>query len=113
MKKGNVSAALLLLTNNMEHGMFALNNETINSLKEKHMEPKNANNDVLLAGVPQRVHLIMFAVIDEEIIRKVAIKRKGGSEPSAMDVDGWRRVLCSNNFDNTSVDLRKAIATFI
>ena len=30
-----------------------------------------------------------------------------------MDADGWRRILCSNNFGNSNVDLRKAIANFI
>ena len=56
-------------------------------MKEKHSKLKNANNDVLLAGVPQDVHLIMFTGIDKEMIRKAAIKTKGGSGPSAMDVD--------------------------
>ena len=30
-----------------------------------------------------------------------------------MDADGWRRILCQNNFGDTNVDLRKAIANFI
>ena len=50
-------------------------------------------NDVLLTGVPQDVHPMMFTGIDEEMIRKAAIKTKGGSGPSAMDADGWRRIL--------------------
>ena len=36
---------------------------------------------------------MMFTGIDEEMIRKAAIKTKGGSGPSAMDADGWRRIL--------------------
>ena len=55
----------------------------------------------------------MFAGIDEEMIRKAAIKTKGGSWPSVKDADGLRRILCSNNFGNANVDLRKAIANFI
>ena len=55
----------------------------------------------------------MLAGIDEEIIRKVAIKTKGGSEPLAMDADGWRRILCSNKFDDAKEDLRKTIANFV
>ena len=95
----------------MQHGIPPLNNETLNKLKEKHRK-KNRNN-VLLTGVPQDVHTIMFAGIDEEMIKKAAIKTKGGSGPSAMDADRWRRILCSNNFGDTNVDLRKAIASFI
>ena len=113
MKKGNINAALKLITNNMQDGILPLNNETLNKLKEKHPKSKNANNDVLLTSVPQDVHPIMFAGIDEEMIRKAAIKTKGGSGPSAMDANGWRRILCSNNFGDANVDLRKAIVNFI
>ena len=113
MKKGNINAAVKLLANNMPDGTLPLNNETLNKLKEKLPKSKNANNDVLLTGVPQDVYPIMFASIDEEMIRRAAIKTKGGSGPSAMDADGWRRILCSNNFGDANVDLRKAIANFI
>ena len=36
MKKGNVNAALKLLTNNMKDGILPLNIQALNSLKEKH-----------------------------------------------------------------------------
>ena len=81
LKKCNVNAVLKSLTNNMEDKMLPLNNETLNSLKEKHSESKNANNDVLLTGVPQRVHPIVLAGIDEEIISESVIKTKGGPGP--------------------------------
>ena len=113
MKKGNNNAAVKLLTNNIHDGILLLNNETLNKLKEKHLKSINANNEVLLTGIPQDVHPIMFASIDEEMIRKAAIKTKGRSGPLAMDADGWRRILCSNNFGNANVGLRKAIANFI
>ena len=86
-KKVNINAAVKLLTNNMQDGILPLNKEALNKLKEKHPKSKNANNDVLLTGVPQDVHPIIFAGINEEIIRKAAIKTKVGSGPSAMDAD--------------------------
>ena len=113
MKKGNINVAVKLVTNNMQDLILSLNNETLNKLKEKHPKSKNVNNSILLTGVPQDVHLIMFAGLDEEMIRKAAIKTNGGSGPSTMDTGGWRRILCSNNFSDTNVDLRKAIANFI
>ena len=82
-------------------------------MKKKHPKSKNANNDVLLTGAPQDVHPIMFAGIDKEMTRKAAIETKGGSGPSGMDADGWRRILCSNNFGDANVDLRKVKANFI
>ena len=71
----NVKKAVVkLLTNNMKNGILPFNNETLNKLKEKHPKSNNANNDVLLTGVPQDVQPIMFAGIDEEMIRKAVIK---------------------------------------
>ena len=113
MKKGNINVAVKLVTNNMQDLILSLNNETLNKLKEKHPKSKNVNNSILLTGVPQDAHPIMFAGLDEEMIRKAAIKTNGGSGPSTMDTGGWRRILCSNNFSDTNVDLRKAIANFI
>ena len=72
----------------MQDGILLLNNETLNKLKEKHPKSKNANNDVLLTGVPQGVHPAMFAYIDEEMIRKAAIKTKEESGPSTVNTDG-------------------------
>ena len=88
MKKGNVNAALKLLTNNLKDGIFPLNIQPLNSLKEKHPESKDASIDILLTDISQRVHPIIFAGIDKEMVRKAAIKTKGGSGPSAMDADG-------------------------
>ena len=113
MKKSKVNAALKLLTNNMKDGILPLNIQTLNSLKEKHPESKVGSIDILLTDISQRVHPIKFAGIDEEMVRKAAIKTKGGSGPSTMDADAWRRILCSCNFGDTNVDLRKAIANFI
>ena len=90
-----------------------LNNGTLYFLKENHPESKNANNDVLLTDIPQRVHPITFASNDEEMIRKIAIKTKGGSGPLAMNADRWRRILFLNNFGDTNVYLRKSTANVI
>ena len=53
----------------------------------------------------------MFAGVNKKMIRKAAIRTKGGSKPLAMGADGWR-ILCLNKFGNTNIDLRKAIANF-
>ena len=94
MKKDNVNAALKLLTNNMKDGILPLNIQTLNSLKEKHPESKDGSIDILLTDISQRVHPFKFAGIDKEMVRKAAIKTKGG-------------------LGDANVDLRKAIANFI
>ena len=106
MKKGKVNAALNQLINNMKDRILPINDETLNSLKEKYLDSKNVNTDVLLTRIRKTVHPIMLAGIDQEMIRKAAIKTDGRFGPSAMDADGWRRILCSNNFNDTNVDLR-------
>lgn len=44
----------------------------------------------------------MFAGITE-MIGKSAIKTKGGSRPSVMDADGWKKVLCSIDLIQTQI----------
>ena len=44
------------------------------------------------------------------MVRKAAIRTKGGSGPSGMDAEGWRRIIASNQFGATYSDLRKAFA---
>ena len=58
----------------MKKGILTLNNETLKSLKEKHLKSKDANDPLI--GVSQ---------ISEGIVRKAAIKIKQGSPPSTMD----------------------------
>jgi len=77
MQKGNVNAAIKLLTNNT----------TVNS--------------------------IVFDVIDDSLILKAAQFTKGGSGPSGMDADGWRKPLTSRVYSQFSIDLRSALANVI
>ena len=113
MEKGNVNGALKVLTNNMSNGILPLNDETLTLLKDKHPEAKPADEDILIQGEKHEVHPIIFDVIDEEMIKKAALRTKGGSGPSGMDADGWRRILASNSFGTASSDLRKTFAEFI
>ena len=77
MKKGNVNAVVNLLTENMRNGILPLNNETLNLLRLKHPDLKDAHESVMLSDVTERIH----PVIDAEMIRKAAMKTMGGSGP--------------------------------
>ena len=46
-------------------------------------------------------------------MRKAAIRTKGGSGPSGLGADGWRKMLTSKVFGSCTSDLRKAIDDFI
>ena len=49
----------------------------------------------------------------EESVRKAAIRTIGGSGPSRLDADGWKKMLTAKVFGSYTCDLRKAIADFI
>ena len=44
---------------------------------------------------------------------KVSILTKGGSRPSGVDADGWRRILTSHDFGTAQLDLGKAFTQLI
>eukprot|EP00794_Sanderia_malayensis_P000686 gene686-biopygen1111 len=56
---------------------------------------------------------IKFEEISGESVRKAAIRTIGGSGPSGMDGDGWRRILTSNYFGDASENLCNAFASAI
>ena len=105
MKKGNVNAAISLLTENMRNGILLLNNETFNLLRLKHSDPNDPHESVMFWGVPERIHPVKFEVIDAETIKKAGMKTEGGSGLSGLDADCWKRILLSKNCGESSSDL--------
>ena len=95
MKKGNVNSAKKILTDNMKNGILPLTGKTLNQLKLKHPEGKQASQEILLTDTPETIHPIKFESIDVEKIQKAAVKTQGGSGPSGMDADGWKQILTS------------------
>ena len=112
MQRGNVNAAIRLLTDNMSHGILPLNKETLGLLIQKHPESEEATKDVILQGPIKEANPIVFETIDESLILKSAQATKGGSGPSGMDADGWRKPLTSKVYGDCGVDLRTALANF-
>ena len=113
MQKGEVNAALKLLTNNMINGILPLNDDKLILLEQKHPEASELQERILLDQPSQRIHPIVYDVIDEELILNVASLTKGGSGPSGMDAKVWMRIICSSVFGTMNLDLRKALAEMI
>ena len=63
MSKGNINDAIKLLTNKMENGILPLNEQTLQMLKQKHPESKDAPTDV-------HVHV---HEINAELIKKLSL----------------------------------------
>ena len=110
MEKGNVNAAIRIVTNNMGGGILPLNDETLSLLEQKHPEGREVNEDFILQGPISTVNPIVYDVIDESRVLKAAQKTKGGSGPSGLDADGWRKPLTSRVYGDDGRDLRTVIA---
>ena len=93
MQKENVNGALKLLTDNMDHGILPLNDDTISKLKMKHPQASAPDPTILLPDEGLNIHPVRYEDITAEEVRKAAINTKGGSGPSGLDADGW----CSIN----------------
>ena len=113
MRKGNVHNAMKLLTNNMKNGVLPLNKKTLEQLKQKHPQRRDADPEIMLPDKPEEIHPIKFDSIDAENVRKAALKTRGGAGPSGLDADGWKRIFTSNQFGDSTDDLCKTFAEVI
>ena len=81
-------------------------------LKQKHPKSCKLNEEIILSGVKPLAHPVIFEDIDEEMIKIVAMKTKRGSDPSGS-YRWMEKLLISNSFGTTSIDLRRALANII
>ena len=113
MRKGNIKSAMKLLVDNIQNGVLPLNDHTLYQMKQKHPHGKVADPEVLLPDIPEEIHPIRFHLIEKESVKKAILKTKGTAGPSGFDADGWKRILTSNQFSNSSNDLFKTFAEVI
>ena len=104
MSKVNVNGALKLLMENKSNGILPLSDKTLKMLKQKHPEGNEPPQEVLSQGPVRPVHRIVYEDMDESLILKAAMLTKGGSAPSGLDADGWRKILTSRSFTTASSD---------
>ena len=58
MQKGNINAALNLLTNNIGHDILPLFQKTISELTLKHPQKSCASDDILINGPLEKIHSV-------------------------------------------------------
>ena len=85
------------MTSNISNGILPLDDKTLSFLQQKHPASSELNEEVLLRGEKPSVHPAVFEDIDENIVKEVALKTKGGSGPSGLDADGWRKIFVSKS----------------
>ena len=109
MEEGNVRQAGRLLQP-QQGGLFQINKETTEKLKEKHPAGTRATQEALLSGEIEAPHLVTFSSINQEMVRKAAMETKGALGPSGMDAKTWRMLLTSKRNSMAAADLCKAVA---
>ena len=62
---------------------------------------------------PESIHLIKYENINADAVCKAALKTKGGSGLLGMDADGWKRILTSRQFAESSTELCTTIANMV
>ena len=110
MQKVNVDSAIKLITNNMQNRILPLTDTTLKLLKQKHPKSAPTTEEVLLPDQPESIHRMKYENINADAVSKAALKTKGGSGPTGMDADGWKRILTSKQFAENSTDLCTTIA---
>ena len=58
----------------------------------RHPRESEADKQFLFDDIPQSIHKKNYECIDAEVIRNTALRTRGGSGPSGMDADSWRRI---------------------
>ena len=113
MRKGNINSAMKLLADNMQNGILPLNDQTLHQIKQKQPHGKDVHPEVLLPDIPEEIQPIKFHLIDAESVKKAILKTKGAAGPFGIHADGWKRILTSNQFGNSSNDLCRTFAEVI
>ena len=60
-----------LLTSNMTNGIHPLDEETLNSLKQKHLQSNQLRKKTLIDGKPSLIHPFIFDGINKELVDQV------------------------------------------
>ena len=90
----------------MSWRVLPLDNRTIKFLREKQPNRRDTNDNNLLSGSIQYVNPIVFDAIDQQMVMNAALATQGGSGPSGLDAEGWRKPLTSKMYEECSKDIR-------
>ena len=66
-----------------------------------------------MSDQPESIHQIKYKNINADAVRKVTLKTKGSYGTSRMDAGGWKRIITSRQFAESSTDLCTTIANMV
>ena len=110
--EGQINSALRFLSETSTGGVLELTDDVMAQLKEKHPNPQPPTLGSLLFGpinddIPESV----YSEINGEMIREAALRTKGSGGPCGVHANGFRRMMASKSFKQSSTKLCEAIAT--
>lgn len=110
--EGQINAALRFVSETSSGGVLGLTDDVMAQLKEKHPDPKPAKLGSLLFGpIDDAIPESLYSEINGEMVRQAALRTKGSGGPSGIDANGFRRMMASKSFKQSSSKLCDAIAT--
>ena len=97
----------------MSNRILPFSDKTLKMLKQKHPEANEPPTEILLQGPTQPFHPTLYEGMDESSFFESSNPKKGGSGPSGLDTDGWRKTLTSRLFGAALPKLRRTFALFV
>ena len=95
MMQGRVSSTPKILTSDPGVGVHKLNDDVINTLKQKHPKPSPILKNTILNVPVNEVLQCYFDNIDEEMVPKASSLTKGAGDPSQLDAMQYHHLLSS------------------
>ena len=110
--EGQINTALRFVSESSSGGVLPLTDDVKAQLKEKHPNPQPTKLGSLLFGpIDDEVPETLYSEINGEMVRQAAMRTKGAGGPSGIDANGFRRIMSSKSFKQSSSRLCETIAT--
>ncbi|MEO7176742.1 MAG: hypothetical protein ABI002_13220 [Saprospiraceae bacterium] len=101
----NFKGAMSLVCDKGKGGILSLDESTKKDMQSKHPAPEPISVDALQTGdMPASPHPIFFSAIDSDLIKRCALRTKGGAGVSQQEDVLWQKMTTA--FNATSTGLR-------
>ena len=110
--EGQINAAVRFVSESSSGGVLPLTDDAMVQLKEKHPNPQLPKLGSLLFGpIDDAIPETLYSEINGDMVRQAALRTEGAGGPSGIDANGFRRIIASKSFKQSSSRLCEAIAT--
>ena len=105
----NFKGAMSLVTEKGKGGILALNEKTKKEMSSKHPKAEPIHPEALITGeVPPSLHPVFYSELDGELVKKCALRTKGGAGVSQQEDVLWHKMV--TGYKDSSSSLCHAVA---